>query len=242
MRVLGVDTATATASVAIVESGNLLAEAISSEQGLRDSEQARFGGGYSQTLIPLIDRVLARANLSFRHLAAIAVSIGPGSFTGLRIGLSTVKGLAFAGDISVVGVSTLRALAARVHDWQGLICPILDARKNEVYAALFYRQSGNLQRIGGDAVELPEKTIEKVQARREGRPCLFIGDAVSVYGATIARALGQDGVLNSGKNYPSVAAAVALLGAEKIAAAGADAVESLAPHYLRSSAAELLKR
>src|SRR5215510_7835084 len=239
MRVLGIDTATAPASVAIVEDRKLLAEGSAAEQ--RGSDQsARVG--HSQILIPLIDGVLARANLSLCQLAAIAVSIGPGSFTGLRIGLSTVKGLAFAGDISVVGVSTLRALAARVHDWQGLICPILDARKSEVYAALFYRQAENLRRIGDDAVEPPEKTIEKVQARREGRPCLFIGDAVSVYGATIARALGQEGVLSSGKNYPSVAAAVALLGAEKIARTGSESVESLAPRYLRSSAAEQITR
>ena len=239
MRVLGIDTATAPGSAAIVEDGMLLVEGSSAEPG-GSGQSSR--GGHSQTLIPLIDRILVQANLSLSQLTAIAVSIGPGSFTGLRIGLSTVKGLAFASGISVVGIPTLQALAARVHDWEGLICPILDARKNEIYAALFYHRSETLQRIGEDTVEPPEKTIERVQARRAGRPCLFIGDAVSVYGGMIEKALGPAGVLISGKDYPSVAAAVALLGAEKIVGSGGDSVAPLVPCYLRPSAAELRKR
>ncbi len=241
MRVLGIDTATAVASAAVVEDGKLLVEGSPADEEVGGHDRPSRGG-HSQTLIPLIDRILARSNLSLSQLTAIAVSIGPGSFTGLRIGLSTVKGLAFASDISVAGISTLYALAARVNDWQGLICPILDARKNEIYAGLFFRHSEILERIGEDAVEPPEKTIKRVQACRGERACLFIGDAVHGYGGMIEKALGVEAVLISGKEYHSTASAVALLGAEKILGSGADSLDPLVPCYLRPSEAELHKR
>jgi tRNA threonylcarbamoyl adenosine modification protein YeaZ len=85
------------------------------------------------------------------EIAGIAVSIGPGSFTGVRIGLSTVKGLAYGADMPAVGISTLHAIAARVSGFDGIVCPILDARKRDVYAAIFRKQGNQLERLAADS-------------------------------------------------------------------------------------------
>ena len=141
MKILGIDTSTVTASVALVEEGKLTWEEVSPP-----SEQSRLCPGavhranHAETLLPLMHTVLTKTGVSLPEISALAVSIGPGSFTGLRIGLSTVKGLAYGWDIPVVGVPTLLAVAARVTNWEGLVCPLLDAKKNEVYTALFQKK------------------------------------------------------------------------------------------------------
>src|SRR5262245_52075822 len=99
-------------------------------------------GSHARTLLPLIDAALAAAGVGLRQLDLLAVSIGPGSFTGLRIGLSVAKGLALATGLPVVGVPTLEAYALHVGPRPGLICPVLDARKGEVYGAVFRWQGG----------------------------------------------------------------------------------------------------
>jgi tRNA threonylcarbamoyladenosine biosynthesis protein TsaB len=243
MKVLGIDTATIVASVAVVDDGSLLAEG----QAHDEASGVHFGRGtgpakHAQTLIPLMDRVLYQAGLSLDQVATIAVSIGPGSFTGLRIGLSAVKGLAYQTRVAVVGVPTLTALAARVNDWEGLICAILDARKKEVYAGLFYRRAHELERVCDDAVESPERTIEKVLTSAKGRPCLFIGDGLRSYAETIEGALGEQAILTLGNHYRSTASAIARLGATRFVNCGPDSLEFLAPLYLRPSEAELHRR
>ncbi|MGH7848350.1 MAG: tRNA (adenosine(37)-N6)-threonylcarbamoyltransferase complex dimerization subunit type 1 TsaB [Candidatus Binatia bacterium] len=243
MKVLGIDTATTSASVAVVDDQNLLAEGLACDE----AGEHHLGPGagrakHAQTLIPLMDRVMHQAGLSLDQIAAIAVAIGPGSFTGLRIGLSAVKGLAFQGNIAVVGIPTLTAVASRVNDWENLICPILDARKKEVYAGLFYRWAQKFDRLCQDAAEAPERTIEKVSMYATGRPCLFIGDGVRAYGAMIEGALGEKAILTLGDHYPSTASAIARLGATRIATCGPDPLESLVPLYLRPSEAELQQR
>lgn len=243
MKVLGIDTATKIASVAVVEDGNLVAEGLSHDEASgRHLGPGTGPANHAQTLIPLIDRVVHQAGLSLDQIAAIAVSIGPGSFTGLRIGLSAVKGLAYQRNVAVVGVPTLTAVAARVNDWKNLICAILDARKKEVYAGLFYRRGQKFESLCEDAVESPERTIEKVLVYARGRRCLFIGDGVRAYAEMIEGALGEKAILALGDHYPSTASAIARLGATRIATCGPDPLESLAPLYLRPSEAELHKR
>ena len=129
MRILGVDTATSTASVALIEDGRLVAEEVHSSRGsANQSQTVNSRVNHAEIILPLIEAALRKAAASLRDLSGLAVSIGPGSFTGLRIGLSTVKGLAYGLDIPVVGISTLLANAARVNDFDGLICSFLDAR------------------------------------------------------------------------------------------------------------------
>ena len=115
------------ASAAVAEDSKILAE-----------YTVNIGKTHSQTLLPMIDRVLADAEMSVNDMDAIAVSRGPGSFTGLRIGSATAKGLAAAAEIPIVDVPTLEALAVGVGNAGGrLICPVIDARRNEVYTALY---------------------------------------------------------------------------------------------------------
>src|SRR3989337_343256 len=143
MRIVGIDTSSATASVALLEDGQIIAERghPSSIAG-HAAGLAGFKSNHAAILIPLIESVARQARVSLPEVSGIALSIGPGSFTGLRIGLSTVKGLAYGWRIPVVGVSTLLRHAATITGWDGLVCPLLDARKKEVYAALFRQEAG----------------------------------------------------------------------------------------------------
>ncbi|MFQ5849272.1 MAG: tRNA (adenosine(37)-N6)-threonylcarbamoyltransferase complex dimerization subunit type 1 TsaB, partial [Candidatus Binatia bacterium] len=123
MKILGIDTSTATASVALVEDGRLLLEEVrAGTTKWGDPPSSIEKANHAEILLLLIERLARRSNLSFQVLSALAVSIGPGSFTGLRVGLSTVKGLAYGWETPVVGVPTLPAVAARVTVWHGLIC------------------------------------------------------------------------------------------------------------------------
>ena len=153
MRVIGIDTASGAASVALVENGLLLSEKTDLRcESARDAIRRGDKSNRAETLLPLIELLFESTGVSLQNISGCALSIGPGSFTGLRIGLSTVKGLAYGWQIPVVGVSTLFAHAARVTDHEGLICALLDARKNEVYAAVFRKTADIVNRVTDDAV------------------------------------------------------------------------------------------
>ena len=239
MKVLGIDTATATASVALVEEGKLIREEVrsASEQSGRLLSEGR--GNHAEILLPLVDTVLRKAHLPLTEISAFAVSIGPGSFTGLRIGLSTVKGLAYGSETPVVGISTLLAMAARVAGWEGLICPLLDARKRETYAALFRKKADTLERLTPDMVSSPDEIIQKMKALDTLERCLFIGDGTKVYGNLITSALGARGCSTLGDSFPSTACAVARLGEERLRRQELDSLGDVVPLYLRASEAEV---
>ena len=240
--ILGIDTATATASAALVENGKLLCEEVRSAPALSGNGSPNGRANHAEALLPLIDRLLDRAGVQLAGISALAVSIGPGSFTGLRIGLSTVKGLAYGSETPVVGIPTLTAVAARVNDREGFICPFLDARKKEVYAALFRRQDGRLERATDDLVCAPERMVETAGGLVNNEPCLFIGDGARVYAKLIQDRLGERCLLTLGESYPSTAAAVARLAEEKIGRQEFDPVGPLSPLYLRPSEAELKRK
>lgn len=238
MLILGIDTATTTASAALVEDGKLLREEIHAASG----DGAMRHGNHAAVVLPLIDTLLRQSGRTLADVSAFAVALGPGSFTGLRVGLSTVKGLAYGTEAPVVGVPTLAAVAGRVNDRDGFICPFLDARKKEVYGALFLRRAGKLERVSDDAVAAPESVIAAASDRAGGEPCLFIGDAILPYGDLVRAALGTRGVLTAGGEYPSAAASAAFLAEEKIRRREIDPIGPLAPLYLRPSEAELKRK
>lgn len=243
MLVLGIDTSTTIASVAVVEGGKVLCEESAADLGPATSCAPAARANHAEVVLPLIDKLLRREALALADVSAFAVTIGPGSFTGLRIGLSTAKGLTYGADVPVAGIPTLLAVAARVNDREGLICPLLDARKREVYAALFRRAERGMERISDDVVASPERVVESVRAAAGGEACLFFfGDGARIYRNVIEEALGNRALFTSGESYPSTAAAAARLGEQKILGGEREAAGSLVPLYLRPSEAELKRR
>ena len=145
---------------------------------------------HSKRLLSSVTYLMEEAQLDWVQIDAIAVSLGPGSFTGLRIGLSTVKGLSFAGSIPLIGISTLEAMASQFSYAARQICPLIDARKKEVYAALFRPEmDGSLHRLSEDMVISPEDLAAKIS-----EPTLLVGDGAGLYGDMFREALGQNAI------------------------------------------------
>lgn len=227
MRILAIDTSTWVCAAALLRDGVVLAE--------RD-EPAE---SHAATLPRLVDAVLAEAGAPLEPGDAIAVSIGPGSFTGLRIGLSLAKGMAFAGGLRIVGVPTLDAWALAAPAWEGRLCTVLDARKREVYAAVYERTNGRIVRCGAPCAMAATRLAETL-ASTEGGACTFIGDAVDVYGDVFRAVLGARAGLFRPHEHPPRASAVARLGAGRLAEVpGGDSLDALVPTYVRPPEAEL---
>lgn len=227
MRVLGIDTATSIGSVGLVEDGRVTVE-----------RSWHAAPGHAETLAPLLRELLADTGCTVARLDAVAVSIGPGSFTGLRIGLSLAKGLAFAGGMPVVPVPTLDALAEVGGAEPGeLVCPILDARKGELYAALFVAsKTGPLEQLFDAMLVTPEDLF-----RRIDRPCRFLGDGTVAYANLIEATLGDRAMVLPFTDYHAHGGVVAALGAKRLVAKGEEPVGALEPYYVRASYAELEK-
>ena len=165
--VLGIDTSARTCTCALVSDRTLA------------SYQLTDGPTHSQSLLPAIKNLFCEANVSFSDLSAIAVSVGPGSFTGLRIGLSTVKGLAFPDNIPCVAVSTLEALATNALEFEGYtVVPVMDARRGEYYNALFRVEKKSLLRV------TPDRAIKGTDLALELSSCkkiLVLGDGAEKF-------------------------------------------------------------
>jgi tRNA threonylcarbamoyladenosine biosynthesis protein TsaB len=243
MRVLGIDTATATASVALVENGTIVADECYSQTSCSpESKINRPNAGHAEIILPLIESVLAVARCSFVNVDAMAVSIGPGSFTGLRIGLSTVKGIAYRWQHPVAGVSTLWANAARVTGFVGVVCSLFDARKKEVYVSFFRRSADALTRLTEDRLAPLSSVLDQARNLAGGAAGLFIGDGATRYEDMIRDSLGKQSRCCAGEGYPSIASAVARLGEERLQSSGGDFLSEMAPVYLRLSEAEAKRR
>lgn len=241
MRILGIDASTPTASVAILENGELVVEEIY-PKNLVDSREdpAHRVGNHAEIILPLIQLTLEQARIALADLSGIALSIGPGSFTGLRISLATVKGIAYGAGLPVVGISTLHANAARVTGGDGIICALLDARKHEVYAALFQRHNGSLKRLSEDTVLSIAEAMERIRILSAGatRSLTIVGPGAKVYEPLLAQRFGKAALIAPGSEFGSVAAQVAALSWDRFCAATTDALGALTPYYLRASEAE----
>lgn len=195
-------------------------------------EVERTTGSHAAGLPALVARALARAKLSIADLDAVAVSIGPGSFTGLRVSLALAKGLVFAGGLALVAVPTLDALAHAADAPVGaVVCAALDARKREVYAALFrMTDAGRPERLSPDMALAPAALAERLPAG-----CVLVGDAAEVY----PDALGGRGIVRAFATHHPRGGLVARLGAERLARGNGDDPGTLEPAYVRPPEAEL---
>jgi tRNA threonylcarbamoyladenosine biosynthesis protein TsaB len=218
--ILALETATPLLSAAVLRGDELI-------------EECRAAAGpAAETLLPCVDRLLSSTGFDLREVDAFAVSIGPGSFTSLRVGAATAKGLAFGTDRPIAAVSTLRALAERAAASVVTVVPMLDARRGEVYAAAY---AGGAQRepILAEGVYTPEELCGKLNA-----PLLLLGDGIAVAGATLREQLGAVECLESPAGDPS-AACVGALGARILAQGGGRRAEDLVPRYVRRAEAEV---
>ena len=220
--VLGLDTGSLTASVALVVAGRLAGETARAVTS--------HGAGLPHAVAQLLDHAELRAS----DLSGIAVGIGPGSFTGLRIGLSYAKGLAFASGARIIGVASLDALAAGALDVPagrpGLqVCALLDARKGEVYAALYEIVADGLEKISQDLV-MP--LVRVTSPLRQN--AILAGDYSAKDAAALAQKKGLEVTVLEAGALESRARYIAALGAAGIAAGRSDSLDSLEPLYVRS--------
>ncbi len=224
MRILGIESSSLVASVAIVDDGIVMAE-----------YTANFKKTHSQTLLPMIDEMVKLLGIELESLDAIAVSGGPGSFTGLRIGSATAKGLGLALNKPLIHVPTLDATAYNLYGVDCIICPIMDARRNQVYTGL-YRFGGQFQILmEQDAMDMGD-LIEKLNEM--GEKVIFLGDGVPVYQSLIEEKLTVPHSFCPAHVNRQRGAAVAALGQVYFAQGKTEAAGEHKPDYLRKSQAE----
>jgi tRNA threonylcarbamoyladenosine biosynthesis protein TsaB len=225
MKLLAVESATLSGGAAILDGDRVLGEIT-----------LNIAITHSERLLAAVDRLLADCGLAPADLDGLAVSVGPGSFTGLRVGLATVKGLAMALDLPIAPVPTLDALAARLPFADAPVCPILDARKNEVYLSL-YRWRGDRMCREREYVALPpELAVAELTA-----PVILLGDGIEACRPWLDGRGDGIRVAPVAQRLPT-AATVAELGHALLAAGGGVGAEALVPLYLRPSEAELRAR
>ncbi|MBO5565313.1 MAG: tRNA (adenosine(37)-N6)-threonylcarbamoyltransferase complex dimerization subunit type 1 TsaB [Lachnospiraceae bacterium] len=181
MKIFAIDSSGQAAGCAILEDDALVAEfhLLSGKAALRKT--------HSQSLVPMMEEMREVTGTDLSTIDAIAVTSGPGSFTGLRIGAATAKGLAFSLQKPIIAVPTLQALAENLHGVKGLICPVMDARRSQVYTALYKEENGKKKEVGDMRTIAVEELTEDLNARKE--EVLFVGDAVPVYAEALREKL-----------------------------------------------------
>lgn len=224
MRILAIESSSLVASVAIVEDGVTLAE-----------YTANFKMTHSQTLLPMIDSMVSLFGIDLSSVDAIAVSGGPGSFTGLRIGSATAKGLGLALNKPLIHVPTLDGTAYNLYGAKGLICPIMDARRNQVYTGIYRFEQEFEVVMEQDAMDMGE-LIEKLNAM--GERVIFLGDGIPVHEKKIRELMTVPFDLAPAHMNRQRAASVAALGAVYFAEGKTESAAEHGPDYLRKSQAE----
>ncbi len=221
MRILAVETSTLMGSVAVVEDGRVLCELT-----LRVEET------HSSQLMPAVEYVLKTVGSEPDRLDAFAVAVGPGSFTGLRIGMAAVKGLAVAASKPVVRIPTLEAMAWSFPFCPHLICPMIDARMKEVYAAWFRAEAGAVVRLSEDVVLSVEALLKDAKG-----DALFFGSGAQRYREEIAERMGGLARFASPEMMGARASVVGFLAAQRMDRGDFADIDSLEPLYIRESQA-----
>jgi tRNA threonylcarbamoyladenosine biosynthesis protein TsaB len=224
MKVLGIDTSTPCGSVGLVDEDRIVADHI-----------LNIPVTHSERLLSSVEEVLREAGYTLEDMDGWALSIGPGSFTGLRIGVSAVKGLAFATGKPVAGVPTLDILASQIAPTPYLICPVLDARKGEVYTALYRYEDGNFPgRLSPYQACRPEALAGQIREKT-----IFIGDGVKTYGDLLRNHLPSLAVFPVSSLHLPYGSTVACLGLDLLRRGKELDLAAFTPIYVRPSEAEL---
>lgn len=225
MKILGLDSSGLVASVAVVEDDNLLGE-----------YTVNYKKTHSQTLLPMLDAVAKMIELDLKTIDAIAIAGGPGSFTGLRIGSATAKGLGLALDKPIVNVPTVDALAYNLVGHQDLVCPLMDARRSQTYTGLYRFRKNEMEILREQCVVGIDEIVTDINDR--GIPVVFLGDGVPVFSDYIKEHVNVPYSMAPAHVNKQRAGAVAALGMRYFAAGRYETAQDHAPEYLRLSQAE----
>lgn len=225
MKIFVLDTSSKAASAAVWEDGHLLADC-----------WQNTGRTHSVTSLPMAESLLAGCSRTLEEMDALAVTAGPGSFTGLRIGMAMVKGMGFALDKPCIPLSTLEGLAWNLQGWPGLICPVMDARVGQVYTALFRWENGTMHRLMEDCAIAADQLLEQL-AGYGAEAKILVGDGAQL---CYNKFEGQLENLSMAPNHLLYqrAGAMAELAASLLAEGKTVSAGELAPVYLRLPQAE----
>ncbi len=250
MKILALDSSGLVASVALAEDDNLIAE-----------YTIQYKKTHSQTLLPMLEEIRRMVDLDMDTVDAVAVAAGPGSFTGLRIGSATAKGLAFAMEKPIIPVPTLEGLAWQMYGTDALVCPIMDARRNQVYTGLYeFVDRFGKQPVLPEDVKSPQTGTDTAQnaydmrvveeqcavafdeiaqkINRTGRKVVFVGDGIPVFRERMAEVMQVPWLQAPAHRNRQSAACIAALGRVYYAQGRAVNGAQHVPEYLRLSQAE----
>ena len=225
MYTLAIDTSAKTSSAALVRDGEITG-----------SFKVSCGLSHSETMLHIVDSLLKACSVGIKDINVLSCCVGPGSFTGVRIGVSIIKGLAFSGDIPCVGVSSLCSMAYSFSGYGGkaMISPVIDARRQTVYNALFSLEDGKIARLTEDRVIDAQELENEISRRCHDIPVFFPGDGGYLFSDGIKTALAEE------DRIPSACGAALI--AEKLFKAGEYvSASALAPLYLRPARADVPK-
>ncbi len=225
MKVLAVDTSSSVAAVAVMDERELLGEFVLNHKKT-----------HSQKLVPMLDVVMKNLELEPEDIDVYAAASGPGSFTGLRIGITTIKAMAFAANKPVVSIPSLDALAYNVPDTEALVCPMMDARNNQVYTALYKREKGRQANMTG-YMGIPVQELAEI-IRGKNSDVLFVGDGVLLYREYLKSELGPRCHFAPQYLLQQRASSVAQLALYKAGEGKLENCFDMVPFYLRKSQAE----
>lgn len=225
MKIVAIDSSSLVASVAVVTEETVLGE-----------YTVNFKKTHSQTLLPMLDEVVRMIELDMSQIDAIAVSAGPGSFTGLRIGSATAKGLGLALDKPLIGIPTLDGLAYQMYGFNGLVCPMMDARRNQVYTGLYEFVQDSLVSVMEQKAVSIEEIIEDINGLN--RSVIFLGDGVPVHKHVLIDRLTVSYSFAPAHRSRQSAAAVGALAVEYFKQGKLELAKDHEPEYLRQSQAE----
>ena len=226
MKILALECSATPASVALIEDGKVLASAY-----------VNVKLTHSQTLLPMIENLLKASLTDISDIEGFAISNGPGSFTGVRIGISAIKGLAIAKKLHCVGVSTLHAMAENFTDTDCIVCAVMDARCNQVYNGIFDITDGVITRLCDDRALLCHQLVEELEiVSQNGKKIIITGDGTDIF-YPLAKDIKNVKKANPQNRYQN-AVGVGLTALEKFKIGETVSCEELLPLYLRLPQAE----
>ncbi|MCH8029258.1 MAG: tRNA (adenosine(37)-N6)-threonylcarbamoyltransferase complex dimerization subunit type 1 TsaB [Candidatus Dadabacteria bacterium] len=221
MKVLGIETSTYVGSVSLLDGSDVVGEFL-----------INVGPRHSEKLLPMIEEMLKLLEVDKRKIGGISVTIGPGFFTALRVGIATAKGLAYALGIPIVGVCSLEVLASNLSFCSNVVCSVIDAKRGEFYASFVRFEDGEIARRTDTVVDTPVGLMKRVTGKT-----VFVGDTDGL------KELGVNDLVEFVPLHYNIprASVCARIGARKLELGLSDEVASLAPIYARKAEAEIIK-